>query len=85
MQHGGAAGFADLGHHAVGSRGVGAFTVGAAAQVVDHHLGAACGQCQSVLFAQATACARDNGDASCEIHAHGLSLCVGLRKKKQLR
>ena len=53
--HRGAARLADFRHHLVRRRGVGAFAVGAAAQVVDHHLGTMLGEQQGMGTTQAAA------------------------------
>jgi len=50
----------DLGHHRFGGGGVAALAVDGAAEVVDHHLGAATGQLQRVLLAEPAARARDD-------------------------
>jgi hypothetical protein len=65
--HGLAARGPDLRHHLVGGRGrAGPAAVPGAAQVVDHHLGAAPGQLQGVGPAQAAAGAGDDGHAAVE-------------------
>ncbi|MCY1521591.1 hypothetical protein D9M68_564120 [compost metagenome] len=73
--HCGAAGFADFRHHTVGRRGVGAFTVGTAAQVVDHNPRAMTGEQQRMGAANAATGAGDDYDFVFEADciAHGLA------------
>ncbi|MNP40095.1 hypothetical protein D3C76_1337050 [compost metagenome] len=70
---GGAAGLADFLDH--GQRGFGraAGAVTAAAEIVDHYLGAALGEFQGVDAAQAVAGAGDDGYAVIETNGHGVA------------
>ena len=65
---------ADFIDHRLRGRDRAAHTMHIAAQVVDEHLGPACGQRQRVLLAQTAAGARDDGHAAFEIDAHVFSL-----------
>jgi len=58
--HCAAAGLADLRHHAVSRRGIGALAMSTATQVVDHYLGAQLGKQQGMGAPQAAAGTGDN-------------------------
>ena len=60
--HRGAAGGSDFRHHLVRRRGTGAFAMGAAAEVVDHHPGAMLREQQGVGAAKAAAGSGDDHD-----------------------
>ncbi len=64
----------DFGDHRFGSRAIAAGAVERAAQIVDHHLGAAPRQFEGVAAAQPTARAGDNGDLTVEANGHGILL-----------
>ncbi|MNM79510.1 hypothetical protein D3C81_914430 [compost metagenome] len=57
-----AAGLADFRHHAVGGGGAGALAMGAATEVVDHHLGAVPGEQQRMGAAETAAGSGDDHD-----------------------
>ncbi|MNS93004.1 hypothetical protein D3C72_1271550 [compost metagenome] len=71
--HGFAAGGLDFGHHSLGRRGRSARAVAGAAQIVDHHPGAARRQGQGVFAAQSAARARYNRHLTVEPDAHPAS------------
>ena len=64
---------ADLGDHRVGRRVRAAAACHRTAQIIHHHLGAACGQQQGVAPPQAVAGAGDHGDAAVISNCHVLS------------
>ncbi|MNN62725.1 hypothetical protein D3C81_1780510 [compost metagenome] len=66
--HGSAAGLTNLCHHAVGGRGVGAFTLRGTTQVVDYHPGTLPGEQQCMGPSQAAARTSDDHDFIFEAH-----------------
>ena len=60
--------FANLGHHTVGRRGIGAFALGGTAEIVDQHLGPVSGEQQRMGPAQSAAGTGDDHDLILELH-----------------